>query len=182
MAAVTTYKTVRAIAQAFLNHYYQETVTDEQLAGFCRLRDYAQEHQEVMLAISSPGCHGHSRMSAIEFLVKKLGLGKPEERLIGLLFERRLIGLLHSVCEQLITRAHVLRGEQLCTISSSHELNADEKEVVLAFIQKKAACIVIPTFILDHELIGGIRVKGQTFLWECSVAGHLNTLKTLSPT
>lgn len=67
----------------------------------------------------------------------------------------------------------------LCKIMSSHELSDDQKQVVEGFLHRQTQRKIVYTAAVDRELIAGIRIQGESFLWEQSVAHRLRLLETL---
>jgi hypothetical protein len=66
-----------------------------------------------------------------------------------------------------------------CTIKTSHELSANQKEVVATFVSKAAEKEIVFSVIIDRNLIAGIRVEGDEMVWESSVAHQLRAIEQL---
>ncbi|MBN2267619.1 MAG: F0F1 ATP synthase subunit delta [Candidatus Babeliaceae bacterium] len=66
-----------------------------------------------------------------------------------------------------------------CTVRISHELTVEQHAELGRFLEKIAGKKVFFTVKRDPSLIAGIRVEGETVLWECSIAQRLRALQRL---
>jgi F-type H+-transporting ATPase subunit delta len=66
---------------------------------------------------------------------------------------------------------------ELATITTAYPLDPDQKEAILAGLQKRLHKIVEAKFIVDPRVIGGVRVAYGSFVLDGSARGHLNRLR-----
>lgn len=71
-------------------------------------------------------------------------------------------------------------GILFCTLTSSHLLEEAEKEAAIQFVEQKTGKRFFYTSIVNERLIAGIRIEGETLLWEHSIAQHLRILQRFS--
>ena len=74
-----------------------------------------------------------------------------------------------------------LQGLKIETVvvESTIELSNAEKNYIARFLSKQTGKQIRATYVLNKKLISGIRIQGDTFLWEYSIRKHLATIPPL---
>jgi len=128
------------------------------------------------------------RLSALDYSVKKNALYTLSKRfklplsvqnlLHVLLRDNRaflICDVLRYVCSLYRRYKHILEF----AIISSHPLTKDEIEVIKHFLAQMTGQDIMYVYKIDKELIAGIRLQSDTFLWEYSICQRLNEAKLL---
>lgn len=66
-----------------------------------------------------------------------------------------------------------------CTLKTSHELTADQKDVLMTFIGQISGKEIVFSVKIDRSLIAGVRIEGDEMVWESSVARQLRAIEQL---
>lgn len=163
-------------AHAFINTY-PCTITQEIQASLQQLYQYLQAKKSILTAADLFAYSTYERTMISKECSRKTSTNEwPLEKLFALLFINRRLTLFAHV---ILHIEKILLAQQniiAVTIESSHRLLSNEKDIVLTFFANKTNCHPQPSFILNSNLIAGVRLSSPTFLWEKSIAKHLHEL------
>jgi hypothetical protein len=99
--------------------------------------------------------------------------------LVTLLFSHGRLSLFTDVMHHLF-ELYKKQGQFLfCTIKASHELSADQKEILATFVGRLSEKEIVFSVTIDRSLIAGIRIEGDEMVWESSVARQLRIIERL---
>jgi len=87
------------------------------------------------------------------------------------------LALFPYVCHMVYREYQRQYGIESCVVSLSHEMAHNEIQHVILWLQEQLKKTLQPSYTIDPDLIAGIRVRGQTFVWEDSVARSLRRIK-----
>jgi F0F1-type ATP synthase delta subunit len=111
------------------------------------------------------------------FFASKFKLSAPEKKLIRQLIFGHKIKLLPAILKELIQVEHERLNELPCTIELSHPVSTKTLARLKSHFEIKENLTLIPTVIINPELICGLKVYSQTKLYDYSIKKILNTLK-----
>lgn len=175
---IIQHKTIaRKYARAFLNLYF-DAVTEQHVQALTRFRQFLCDNRGVLCYLNLPGLSLHARSEMLNKINTLFGLPLHFTRLIEVLRERRCVELLPfvitAILDEFWARKHIL----LFAVTSSHELAAELQNEVIAFLAKiTGAASIRATFEVDEELICGISMRSDCYLFEHSVARELKKFK-----
>ncbi len=109
-------------------------------------------------------------------MIKQFGLPPIFDRLIHLLIQDRRVVLLADILHKLSALYRDRHGIGHVLITSSHILNNEQLSGIKRFLARKTGLDIIYTHRVDRKLIAGIRLQGDSFVWEYSVRKSLNNL------
>jgi F0F1-type ATP synthase delta subunit len=157
-------------ALAFLNVFYSKNISEILIDRLESLVLFLDERGFFFPICSSSAVSKDDRIRLVKILIKKFDLKSSEEKLINVLIERGGASIVSLVFKQVVAEARKRRFEELCEVVSSHELDKKEQVQVIKTISESLGLRLIPHFLVDSSLISGIKVRGETFFWEKSVA------------
>lgn len=163
----------RKYANAFLNLYF-DALNEKHVAGLDNFYSFLLLNPGVLHYLNLPGLTEIVWQDFLSRLYVQFALPDQLVKLMKVLLDARLIVLLPIVIQCLLRefwkRKHVIHF----FIRSSHSLNSDEKDRVIAFLTNKTgAALVVAQFDVDASLICGIVMKSDTYIFEHSVAREL---------
>lgn len=99
---------------------------------------------------------------------------------LTLLEQQQRLVLLPEILRAVVAFYQQDHGYEECMVSSAQPLTSQQKkelqEELERVVDKKLHC----SYKLDAALIAGIKVRGQSFAWEDSIASRLHTLEQVS--
>ncbi|MCL5436795.1 MAG: ATP synthase F1 subunit delta [Candidatus Dependentiae bacterium] len=99
--------------------------------------------------------------------------------MVKLLVERGRISIFPEVMRHVFAIYKRQHQMLFCTLKTSHELTADQKEAIITHIEHTSGKQVLFSASVDRGLIAGIRVEGDEMVWESSVARQLRAIEQL---
>ena len=157
-------------ALAFLNVFYSKNISEILIDRLESLVLFLDERGFFFPICSSSAVSKDDRIRLVKILIKNFGLNSPEEKLINVLVERGGASIVSLVFKQIIAETRKIRSEELCEFVSSHELSKKEQDRIIKKLSDSLGLKLIPSFLVESSLISGIRVQGETFFWEKSLA------------
>ena len=164
-------------AQAFISvheKFLNEAVINV-LGDFMR---FLHKHNWCLTYLSLSSFSREKKHAFIVTLTKHFKLDKPFGVLIETLITHGRIDFLPLIIKHIISQYYKEHNIVKCSVTSSHELSEQEQVIIknflIAALPGKHAQL---TFAQDSKLIVGIRLKGETFLWERSVYKMLQQMK-----
>lgn len=164
-------------AQAFLS-LYDEKITPKVLDSLCDLLSFLKRRRPSFVLLFCPTLSTEQKLALLQKGLEYYNLADFLTPIITLLFNHKRIELAKPVLEQII-RLHYNQHDVVPVVmGTSHEISDQEKKELSVFAQSlfKAATIK-PTFVVQKELISGIRIKSENVLWERSLASVLDSIK-----
>ncbi|OYT70471.1 MAG: ATP synthase F1 subunit delta [Armatimonadetes bacterium CP1_7O] len=98
-------------------------------------------------------------------------------RLLELLVEKRREKFLVAVCDEFQRLQEAHQGVVRATIVSAVPLTADEQNALVQKLEQSTGKRIIPTFEVQPELIGGVRVQMGDYQIDGTLRGALDRLR-----
>lgn len=163
-------------ARAFID-VYSDVLTPSYLKRLEVLISFLDKNRFFQATLSIPTLSLDVKKKFIERVVKDLSLSVYTKKLMLVLLSHGRIELIGRVLKKIILIYKQQNHEEYFTVSSSHLLLANEQDSVISFIKRRSSEKVNVSFIIDKTLIGGIRIKSDNHLWECSIKMRIQRLK-----
>ena len=163
-------------ASAFLNVCEKEN-HEVHLEIVSTFYDFITSNKVFQAILNLPSISIEKKHAIIEHVSQKLYLCKNINRLVFLLLEDKRIDMLGEILKKIILLRKQKLKEHHFFVSVSHEVTEKEKNQILKFIKSLVDTEVTASFIVDVSLIGGIKIKGNTFLWERSIEKQLREIE-----
>lgn len=98
-------------------------------------------------------------------------------RLLELLVEKRREKFLEAVCHEFQRLQEAHQGVVRATIESAVPLTTDEQNALVQKLEQSTGKRIIPTFEVNPELIGGVRVQMGDYQIDGTLRGALDRLR-----
>ncbi len=98
-------------------------------------------------------------------------------RLLELLIEKRREKFLEAVCEEFRKLQEAHQGVVRATIESATPLTEAEQNGIVQKLQQSTGKTIIPTFEVNPDLIGGVRVQMGDYQIDGTLRGALDRLR-----
>jgi F-type H+-transporting ATPase subunit delta len=163
-------------AQAFLNIFIDD-ISMEDFHNFCDASHFFSRNKQLLFFLAWPAVHNNVKVQAMHQAFERFKLGKPFTRLIDILSLHKRTYLVLDVLKQLCSLYKERKGIMLFTVAGSHKLANDDLEIIKQFLANVTGRDIIYNYAIDKNLIAGIRMQSDTFLWEYSINRQLAQLK-----
>lgn len=163
-------------ASAFLN-VYEKKCDDSCMKALLNFSNFLHINHMYLATLNIPSLSIEKKKSIIDSVSKKLLLPESIKTLTLLLLKDKRVDLLDEVLKKIIFLHKQRVSEHSFVVSSSHDLTSEEKESVITFIKSQISNSVKTSFTIDKSLISGIKIEGNTFRWERSIAKELRNIE-----
>lgn len=99
------------------------------------------------------------------------------EKLVTILITHERIFLLPDILAVIQLRLFNQIGYQHTVVATSHEIPDHDKKEIIESFKKLTGKKIDAEFLVDPELIAGIRIISQDYIWESSLSRHLKKLE-----
>jgi F-type H+-transporting ATPase subunit delta len=145
-----------------------------------RLSDFLatwQGSQELRDYFENPSIAVNDKVTILDKLNAKLGMQKELRNLIAVLISHDRISHVREVAEAYRRLLQDQMGIRPAEIVTARELDAKEREELLAEVGKLAGGKVEASFKLDASILGGTVVRIGSTVYDGSVRGRLDRLR-----
>ena len=171
---------------AFVSRYAQafaDVVTAARLDTAAidqKLNDFLatwQGSKELREFFENPAIAVNEKVAILDKLNAKLGMQKELRNLIAVLISHNRIAHVAEVAEGYRRLLQEQMGIHPAEITTARELDAKEREALLAEVGKLAGGRVEASFKLDAAILGGTVVRIGSTVYDGSVRGRLDRLR-----
>ncbi len=172
---------IKRYTRAFLQTYKEQLQPAdlEPLSEFA----YFLKHHQLLAFFAHHSIIGHDIQVALymkAFLLKaptaRPELSKAVELLITILADHERLGLLQGIIALIVLRFFNTIGYQHATITTAIPVTALQKKEIITSFTALTGKKIDAEFKLDTELIAGIKIVSQDYLWESTLAQKLKAL------
>ena len=169
---------VSRYAQAFLDVVTAEKLDAAaiaaELADFLATWNGSAELREFFV---NPAVPAVQKVGFLDLLNKKLGLKKELRNLLAVLIDNNRIAHVAEVAAAYKKLLQEQSGIRQAEIVTARELDAAEREALVAEVGKLAGARIDASFKLDKAILGGTVVRIGSTVYDGSVRGRLDRLK-----
>jgi F-type H+-transporting ATPase subunit delta len=148
------------------------------------LRAFAEvwlESAELQKALRSPSIPASERRAVIARICNRMAIDKQTRNLLFILSDRHLLHNYPVIVDAVAVFCEQRRGIERAHITSSRELDADERVGLKAQIEAHEHSKIKMKYTVDPSLLGGIRMQIGSTVWDGSIKRRLDDLlKVLS--
>jgi len=163
-------------ALAFLD-VYGATMQEHDFIALRSAFNFLLNNADIFFFLTLAHISTDEKKRVVMKFINKFKLIPSFERLCMLLIEHRRMGLLKDVLRSLLWEYQERYKKFFFTVASSHTLSPDAQNIVQNFLHAQLKRDVIIEYTIDKSLIAGIKIIGDTFYWEYSIARQLNKIK-----
>ena len=168
----------RKYACAFLNIFHQ-SLSRQDVPKIKKLLDSLSEKKGINLFFKLGLISSQVKIDAIKQELKKYKLGYPWGNLVTALVKHKRVFLFPMVLFYIERFYLDFVGLVEWRVSSSYLLDSEQKKTLEKFLAEKTKKEVECEYIVDSDLVAGIRMQSNNLLWEHSVRKKLRNLKTI---
>jgi ATP synthase F1 delta subunit len=161
-------------AQAYMNIFGNKFTSDKENKLMAFVAAYKQNPAKFFYL----GLHSLApavKTNLIGQEMQKFGLTQPLQPLIALLAQQGRLGLLVDVFQALVVLYKKMHGIIDVTVKSAQPLDESSLDVIRKFLMERTGKQVHMIPCIDPSLIAGVRLQGDDFVWEYSIAKQLQT-------
>lgn len=163
-------------AVAFLNTF-EKTIDFNAYQAIEKMYNFFNSNPQTLVVLAAPTLELETKSQLIEKIVHYYQAPNELMKLVSLLIKQQRLLLLPSILLQL-TRVYRERNQLVAfTFYGSHELAEHETRMLSQFLEQKINKNILYNSVIDKELIAGIRLKSDTWLWEYSVEKQLRAIE-----
>lgn len=137
-----------------------------------------EENGDLREVWQSPAISAEQKHKVLDALAAKLGVtDRPVRNFIVVLIDHDRIGLLSEIASQFEVELNNRSGRVEAEITSARELAPEQRSALLAELGRLTGKTVLPRYITDQTLIGGVMVRVGSTIYDGSVRGQLQRMR-----
>ncbi len=173
MAAVLN-RYARAFADVVMEKKLDAAQTLQQVNAIVGLVDSSLDLRNVW---ESPAIDVEQKRSLLDSIALRLGLERTVRNFVAVLIDHHRISMLPQIAKQFEAELYQRLGVADAEVTSSRELNANERTELEQQIERMTGKKVRAKYATDHGLIGGAVVKMGSTVYDGSVRGQLQKIR-----
>ncbi len=126
--------------------------------------------------LSSPLLTLQRRRELAQLLIRELSLSDLLARFIGVLADHQRLDQLPAIADEFQQLLDQELGRVRITIRTARELPAAQQQAIVATFARLTSKHVVPTTVIDPELLGGVVVEVGAKIYDGSVRSQLERL------
>ena len=142
-----------------------------------RASQFLSEHKNLLFYLSLPVVDEADKKRFIDLFFEKFHLFDCLKQLVYLLLKNKHASLAADVLRDIYGLYKIKNNISDLRITSSSDLSEEKIEEIKNFFTKKSGQRVVVRYSVNPELIAGIRLQTDTYLWDYSIAKQLRKLK-----
>jgi|SRR5882672_5413854 len=166
-------------AQAFVSAVLDvggEAAVDGRIANLRAFAEVWLESVELQKALNSPAVPASERHAVIVRLCNRMNIDEQTRNLLFILSDRYLLDSYPAIVDAIEVFCEERQGIERAHITSSRELEADERENLRAQIETSENSKIKMTYAVEPSLLGGIRMQIGSTVWDGTVRRRLDDL------
>lgn len=154
-----------------------DTITPAVAAQIAQYAHFITEHRATLFYLKVSSIPAQTKCAVLEREAEKFGVGNTLAPLFKLLAQHRRLHMIESVLHQIGIVYCALRNIIECTCTSAVLLDNAARARVEQALEKQFDATIRVNYVVDSQLIAGMRIANDEFLWEHSVRGYLRALQ-----
>ncbi|MGB6199981.1 MAG: ATP synthase F1 subunit delta [Candidatus Acidiferrales bacterium] len=146
----------------------------QDIAAFAGLMD---ESRELRQLLANPAVPRAGKHAVIESLVERLGSSRTVRNFLLLLVDHRRAALLPDIELAYESLLDAKLGLTRAVVTTGQELGAAERAELIGALERLVGGRVEAQFLVDDHMLGGVRVRVGSTIYDGSVRGQLNKLR-----
>jgi F-type H+-transporting ATPase subunit delta len=147
---------------------------------FVALKDLLTESLNLREAVQNPVISRTEQHSAMQFILKKIGVSELTEKFIKVLIDNGRLKILAEVSDSYFDMVKEYNGELTANITSAKPLLKKQIKDIEKSLSKSLGKTVTAEETVDESILGGVIVKVGSKMVDASVLGGLEKLKVIT--
>jgi ATP synthase F1 delta subunit len=169
-------KNAKKYALAYTSLYFSE-LNDNSIQNFLNLANFLKNNSSFYAYLSIPHLAFGEKQNFVTKLSEAFKLTQNQYHLASLLLKNKKIEMLGPVLQKIVTEYNNRKGIIKLKVYTSHDVNDIQKRIISEFIKSKLKINAIIDFLINKNLVCGIKIKSENLLWEKSVVKYLRDIK-----
>jgi F-type H+-transporting ATPase subunit delta len=166
----------RKYAQAYF-HVFGDQITQAVIPAIEQFVAFYLQHKEKFFYLGLSSFAARMKADALMKNCDQFGLRQLLQPLVTVLAEQARLTLIEQVLEELIVLYKHAHNIIDVACMSAHPLDAQEQKVITEFLEKATGKTINASLIINPDLIAGVRLQSDTFLWERSLEQQLRAIR-----
>ena len=132
---------------------------------------------ELRIALESPSISAKQKRAIVEALLQKADGSRTARNFLYLLIDHRRLNLLPEMMAALEEEIDRRTGRLRVSLESARELSSAQSEAIAAGLERATSKKVLLESTVNPDLIGGVRARVGSVVFDGSVAGRLEALE-----
>lgn len=163
-------------ANGFVSNFTERTYS-ELLSEIRGMRSILADNPEMMMLLASSVVTFKDKQTLFEPFIKESNYGEYWQNLVLVLDSKdrlNIFDLVLDVSERLIlAEMNIVK----MTIKTAHEVTAETRDKIIAYVSNKLGKALETTFILDSTVLGGFVAESDNFIIDSSVKHSLEKFR-----
>lgn len=167
---------IRKYADAYLN-VYGDSLTLPDMKALERFGVFCKAHRGTLFFLMTTALDEVQKEKSMNCIYANCQIPDSFRAVVDMLFVQKRIQYLSDVCI-LVSELYKKRNAIYeFRITSSCELSSEQKKTIEQFLARNISGTIICTYGISPELIAGIRIQGDTLMWEHSINQQLRAIQ-----
>ena len=172
-SVINTY--ARAFADVVFDRNLDAAETLQEAQSLAELVASSKELREVW---ETPSIPAEQKRGVLDAIVAREGISRPVRNFMAVLIDHRRVQFIAPIVKQFEQELNQRLGFTEAEITSAHELSEAERNAIEAQVQKLTGRKVRARYSRDEAILGGVMVKVGSTIYDGSVKGQLERIRT----
>ena len=136
------------------------------------------ESQELRTLFDNPAVPAEQKLKLVDALASRLNISHEVRNFLAILIDKRRIGAIDDIAQQFKTEINERLGFAEAEVISARELGSDERAQLEQQISAATGKKVRASYSNDKSLLGGVMVTVGSTVYDGSVRGQLERMKS----
>ena len=179
MKKISKTKIAVTYAAALLDAATQKKAQTKVFADVLALRDVLKASADLVDYLTNPLWSESDKKSVLNETAKKMKLSAETLRCLDIIYENRRFGELALILDEFVHLYYRQNNIAEVYVDSAKKLSAVQDKKLVATLEKLLAKKVAIAYNIYPELIGGLRVRAGSLMFDDTVASKLNRLEIM---
>lgn len=166
-------------AAALLDAATQKKAQTKVFADVLALRDVLKASADLVDYLTNPLWSESDKKSVLNETAKKMKLSAETLRCLDIIYENRRFGELALILDEFVHLYYRQNNIAEVYVDSAKKISAVQDKKLVATLEKLLAKKVAIAYNIYPELIGGLRVRAGSLMFDDTVASKLNRLEIM---
>ena len=167
---------INKYSESFLNVFENE-LTNGIVKKLGKLEAFLRSEKSVKVFLELSVIDSDKKVKCLQASAEFFGVSDFINSLFEMLAKHRRLFIVLEVIKEIIHGYHKRKDVLFFTVNVSHELPDESLSVIHSFLEESTKKKVYCDYIVDANLIAGIKAVSDNFIWEYSLRDRLNTIR-----
>jgi F-type H+-transporting ATPase subunit delta len=136
-----------------------------------------EQSSDLRVVLESPGIPQAQKLALLDAIVQRAGFSRETRNFLAVIVDRRRVIMFNKIAEAVRQQINDRLGRAVAEVTTARELAPEEKRLLEAQISLASGKTITAVYSLDPALVGGVRVKVGSTVFDGSVRGQFNRLR-----